>query len=197
EDPARAGPGLLTGFDRSAAILPARVELGIYDANGNAIAAATSDQAPASIADTGHFQALADGQAWTLSTQRRSAVTGEATFSVARRLAADGAFSGVAMIVLGADVLERLSEPQNLGDGSTISIVRADGWIIARNPPPAEAINLSGTANFQSMMEAPSGSYVSEASPVDGVPRIVSFRQVGDLGYVALASVSRQAALAG
>lgn len=197
EDPARAGPEILAGFDRSTAILPARVELGIYDANGNAITAATSDQSPASIADTSHFQALADGQAWTLGTQRRSAVTGEATFSVARRLAADGAFSGVAVIVLGADVLEGLWEPQNLGDGSTISIVRADGWIIARNPPPAEAINLSGTASFQNLMGAQSGSYVSEASPVDGVSRIVSFRHVGDLGYVAVASVSKQSALAG
>jgi two-component system, sensor histidine kinase PdtaS len=197
DDPAQADADVLAAFEANAAILPAQLALGIYDESGNAVTAATADGAPASIADTDYFRTVAGGAGWSLSAQQRSGATGEATFAVARRLEADGAFTGAAVAIIDADVLDRLAEPQQLGEGSTISMVRLDGWIIARDPPLAAALDLGRSPAFQNLTAAESGSYVSETSPADGVSRIVSFRQVGELGYIAIAAISTQTALAG
>lgn len=184
-------------FEAYASSIPTDLELGIYDAAGSAIAGAASAHAPATIADKDYFRALAGGATWALSAQEQNPETGEATFAVARRLENNGAFAGAAMIVINARVLERLSVPQNLGEGSTISIVRSDGWVIARSPSLPSPLDLSQSAAFDRLTAAQTGSYVSEASPADGVARIVSFRHVDDLGYIAIASVSKEAALSG
>ena len=196
DDPANAGAETLATFQDVAASLPAEVALGIYDVAGALVAAAASPGVPPAIAGTDHFAALAAGADWTLTTQVEDTGTGAASFGIVRRLGEDAAFSGAVMIVIDADVLESLARAQDFEAGSTISIVRADGWVIARSPSLPAPLNLAGTSAFDNLQADTTGSYLSPVSPADGVSRIVSFRHVGELGYIALASISLAQVLA-
>lgn len=196
EDPAAATPLILAEFAAATEAIPMEVRLGIYDADGDLVAEASSvSRLRSSIAETQFFARNAEGDRWSLSGQERNPETGDATFVVGRRLGTDSEFRGVAIIIIEADVLRRFAESQNLGEGSTISIIRSDGWVIARNPALPAPIDISNTPNFQQLQEGEAGAYVSDASPVDGVSRIVGYQHVRDLGYIAIASSAMDAVL--
>ncbi len=189
---------MLSDAQAETASAPMRMRIEIYDASGTLVAGGDSGApAEAGIAGREFFEAVAGGQPWSLSAYQNDPQSGEDTFAVARRLEADGVFTGVAVAIIGAEVLHRFAEPHNLGPGSTISVIRADGWVIARNPPLSEPMNVSGMPNFTTIEEAGAGSYESAASPVDGVTRIVGFNHVPEFGYIAIASIARETALAG
>lgn len=196
-DPA-ATPDALADFEAAATTIPMDMRVGIYDASGT-----LTESGPAtsplrdSIAGNDFFQSVAGGERWAISAQEKNPETGAATFAVARRLDGLGGFEGAAVLIIEADVLRRLGESQELGTGSTISVVRTDGWIIARSLPLPAPMNISGTANYERLMEAESGSYISASSPADGVARIVGFRRVDEHGYIAVASLSKEVVLSG
>lgn len=191
EDAANAGPATLAAFEEIAAALPADTALGIYDGDGRIVPQASSPGAPAIIAATDHFAALAAGAEWTLTAQMARADTGTAAFGVVRRLG-----TGAIMVLIDAEVLKSLSRAQDFDAGSTVSIVRADGWVIARSPSLPAPLDLAGTAAFDNLSAGATGSYMSPESPADGVSRIVSFHHVDELGYIALASISTAPVLA-
>jgi two-component system, sensor histidine kinase PdtaS len=196
-DIANASARTLTQFESIVAAIPAQMELGIYDRSGNVIAGASSRDLPASIADQDYFAEIAGGANWSLSAQANSEATGDPTFSVARRLAtSDGTFTGAIVIAVDGNVLGRIAETLDLGPASTVSIIRSDGWVIARRPPLPAPLDLSGTTAFKNLNAGEVGSYMSQTSPADGVSRIVSFRRVDDLGYVAVASIALDTVLA-
>lgn len=173
---------------------PTSVVLGIYDASGRLIGEGSTPSAPRAIDDRDYFAALRS-QEWAIGSQEE--VDNRHVFAVAKRQQRSGDLAGVVAVFVDGSVLERLAAPQDLGKGSTISIVRADGWVVARNPPLVHATDLSGTPAMAALTSADQGAYESAASPVDGVPRLVGFKQVPDLGYIALASVSQETALGG
>lgn len=194
-DPAQASADTLKRFEKVTAAMPTELAMGVYDSEGNKIADASSAHVPSSIAGEDFFRAVADGEDWSLSAQQADAANGNASFGVIKRLGGPDAFTGAVLIAIDARVLENFAEPQNLGVGSTISIVRKDGWVIARLPSLAIPLDLKGTASFDNLIAGDSGSYPA-ISPADGTSRMVSFRHVPDLGYIAIASVSMQTALA-
>lgn len=183
----------LRQFGEMSRHFPTTGVLGIYDASGRLIAGESAPNAPPTIDDRDYFSALG-AEDWALGSQED--LQGRPVFAVAQRLQQGGVFAGAAVVFVDGSVLERLAAPQDLGKGSTISLVRDDGWVIARNPPPAHPIDLSRTAAMTMLHSADQGAYQSAASPVDGVARIVGFKQVPDLGYIAVASVSQETALA-
>lgn len=185
-----AGPGAL--FAKAAATLPAKVVLGVYDANGKQVSAPPAEGAPESIARSDFLVALAQGTDWQVS-----AVTSEERpgFVVAKRLEANGTFTGVALVAIDEQVMADFWARQNLGPESTVSVLRTDGWVVARYPALTQPLDLSKLPVFQTLSSGPSGTYDSPSSPADGVARIVGFRHVPSLGLIALASVSRDAVL--
>jgi two-component sensor histidine kinase len=197
-DPAAATPQAMRDLESAMSSLPMQARVGIYNAAGDLVAAGPAT-APAmeSVADADFFDAVAGGEPWALSAQLRHPETGEATFAVARRLDSGGTFRGAALAIVDADVLRSLADSQDLGEGSTISVIRTDGWIIARTPPLSAPANVSNMENFALLMASESGSYESGVSPVDGVARIVGFHHVPELGYIAIASIARDTVLAG
>ncbi|HWA20591.1 MAG TPA: histidine kinase dimerization/phosphoacceptor domain -containing protein [Devosia sp.] len=196
-DPAQASAASLQRFNSVTALMPTTLAVGVYDATGAGVADASSPGVPSHIGDRDYFHALAAGADWAISAQEADTADGKAIFAVVRRLGPPEKFLGAVMIAIDASVLENLAAPQNLGPGSTISIVRPDGWVIARLPSLTAPLNLAGTPAFVSLTSSPVGTYISPSSPADGVSRMVAYRHVDDLGYIAIASVSLDAALGG
>jgi two-component sensor histidine kinase len=182
-------------IDAAAKALPADVFIAIYDAAGKVTPDGAADQLPANIADRDYFSAVAGGEDWALSAQEQDTATGEPVFAVAKRLVRNGAFAGVAVLAISDRVLEAFWGKQDLGPDSTISVVREDGWVIARYPPLRQAMNLGTLPVFKTLSAGEAGTYVSERSPADGVSRVVAFRHVPELNFIAIASVSRDAVL--
>ncbi|KQW81088.1 hypothetical protein ASC89_04455 [Devosia sp. Root413D1] len=175
--------------------LPTSLVLGVYDASGRIIRERSMPTAPMSIDDHDYFNALTGPEEWALGSQEE--LSGRPVFAVAKRQQVAGAFAGAVVVFLDGGVLERLAVPQELGKDSTISIVRSDGWVVARNPALIHAADLSGTSGMTTLNSADQGTYESAASPVDGIARLVGFKRVPDLGFIAVASVSKETALAG
>jgi two-component sensor histidine kinase len=182
-------------FDDALTGFPGIFHLGVYDAAGDAVLNGTADQLPVSIGDTSDFAELAAGKEWTLFTTTDVSVPGQAPFAVARRLTKDGAFAGIAMLAAGEDLLAGFAEPMKLGTDAAISLLRSDGWLVARYPALKEPINVGTSPNLQMMNETESGSYLSGPSQVDGISRIVGYRHVADRDFIAIASLSIDAVL--
>jgi two-component sensor histidine kinase len=186
-DPARAqDPALL----KTAPALPTLSEIGIYDAAGKAVARSDPSQLPDEIGSAAFFKALAGGSAAELSPQQNG-TDGKAYFFIAEPMTRDGKFSGAAVMSISADVLATLWDNLKLGTQSTISLVRTDGWIVARYPPLPQPLDLSSTPIFKTVLEHDSGTYESPVSPADGVARVVAYKHIPRLNLITFASVSQ------
>ena len=169
--------------------------VGLYDATGQAWCSSGAPGLPADISKTDFFQELAAGKSFTISRQRSDAATGKAVFVVAQRLGTDR-FGGVVALVTDGSLLRQVWLPQSLGEESTASVIREDGWLVGRYPPLPDAMNLSKAPPFTSLAGEERGVYDSPRSPADGIGRIVAFRRLPSLGIVTLASISQDAVLA-
>ena len=186
-----AGPEL----NAELAGLPADVRLGVYDAAGKRV----DDQnaaVPSDIGASEYFATLRDGGEWQVSSLLIEADGKNPQFAVARRIDRNGAFAGVAAIFISAQIMENFWSSLALGANSTVSMVRTDGWLIARYPSPRAALNLSEYELFSiHYKKAQNGSYIAAQSPADGVPRTVGYRQIEGLPVLALASISTEETL--
>lgn len=177
------------------ASLPVRATLGLYDATGTAFGDGENPLLGDSIADLDVFKALEGGGNWTISPQVQSVGGGPSVFIIAQRLGSTD-FGGVALLTIGVDVMEAMWTPLQLGKESTIALIRADGWLVARYPALPQTLQLNTAPPFTSLAAVDSGSYESARSPADGIARTVGFKRLGDLGLVAIASVSQDQILA-
>ena len=196
-DPSNLDSSLGTQFDQAANTLSGLSVLAHYDAGGNRVGQGTPAGLPLTISDTDYFAALAAGETWAISPQFRTTPDGPAYFAIARRLADGEGFRGAAILFIQGQLLQQFWSPQALGENSTASIARNDGWIVARYPELDEALNLGVLPIFEIIRSADHGNYLSPKSPADGVSRVVAFRHVPRLGLVAIASISQDAILAG
>jgi hypothetical protein len=83
-----------------------------------------------------------------------------------------------------------------LGPASTVSVIRTDGWVVARHPQLQQTLDLSETQLFTKYLpNAASGVYLSAASPADALARIVGYRTVTSWPLVATTGIERTEAL--
>ena len=184
---------IAAAFDRASSTLPVLPALRIYTADGALRWQSPGAAAAPDIAATESFSQLRDGAAPTLGYQE-----GESgSFTLSKRLERDGAFLGALVAELPGEVLYRFALPHDLGEGSTVSVIRSDGWVIARDPPLRKPLNLNSTAAWTELNKAEAGAYVSDVSPVDGMSRIVGFQHVDGMNYVAVASISKTVTFGG
>ncbi len=166
----------------------------LYDTSGEMIIRGGAREA--GIADNPAFKTLADGKPWVI-TPMLGAANSLRFFGIVRRIEREGRFAGAVAVYVSADVLGDTWNAVALGTGSTINLVRDDGWLIARYPLPPKAIDLSGEQLFDNVRAAPQGVFVSLSSPIDGVARRVAYQTLPDLGLVVSASISRTSAIEG
>jgi two-component sensor histidine kinase len=178
-------------------VFPTDVNLAVYDATGHLVPSGQPAHAPTDVSAQAAFKLIQTGQDWALTQQLADPTDGSPVFGIGRRLTRDGEFAGVALLVIGGDMLQTLWAPQKLGPDSTISIIRDDGWIVGRYPALTEPMTLAPLPVFKTLTGAATGTYLSPASPADGVARVVAFRQVPKFHFIAVASISQDSVLAG
>ena len=103
----------------------------------------------------------------------------------------DGSFGGVALATIELSFLRALISTPQLGNESTISLVREDGVVIARRSTAAKkpAENVAHSAAFRRIVSQPAGQFVG-TSAIDGVQRLYTFSRVGTTPLVLTVALS-------
>lgn len=171
--------------------LPTVVELYIIDADGNTIYSTVPGAEAVSIIDREYFTAPRGGAQFYTSPMLVSRLTGDQIFVFSKRVERNGIFAGAIMVSYSNSLLEGLWSTLGLDAGSTISLIRDDGQLMARFPPAAAPADLSALPLFTDLLPASDhGTYTSSSSPLDGIARVVSYYKVEGAPIIALASVA-------
>lgn len=172
--------------------LPPGFSYAVYDGSGTLTHSSPPDQNVANIASEPWFRAAKGGTELALAPSMSKAATTTDSFLMVRRLDKSGSFGGVATVSIPTRSLTVLADTLGLGTPSTVSLVRTDGALLARNPV-VEPTNLSGWHPFAEMVSSPDGSFEA-TSPVDGVSRIIGYWHLPNWPAIALASMDQTAA---
>lgn len=117
---------------------------------------------------------------------------GDASMAISRRLAGpDGGFAGVVVGTMRLAYFDDLFARLEIGAGGSITLMRADGRIIARNPPlpSGAAPDLSKSETAVRFAQGRSGQFTA-ASSVDGVTRLFSYRGINALPLLVNVAIS-------
>jgi diguanylate cyclase (GGDEF)-like protein len=117
---------------------------------------------------------------------------GEPSIAFSRRLSTpDGSFDGIAVGALRLAYFDDLFSRLNLGPASSVNLLRADGYMLARQPaiPAGADLDISKSAIFASMSRAGSGEFVAPGM-VDSVKRLYVFRRMAGLPLIVSVNIS-------
>ncbi|SMQ63929.1 signal transduction histidine kinase [Devosia lucknowensis] len=171
--------------------LPGDIDVYIIDADANTLFSTVDGAENVSVADREYFTALEAGATSYTSGMLVSRLTNQNIFVFSRRLSRDGSFAGAVMVSFTDALVQSFWSYLDLEPGSTISLIRRDGLLMARFPSVSEAIDLSDHVLITDYLpQSEAGTYFSEASPVDGISRVVSYRAVPGTEILALASIA-------
>src|SRR5690606_14357871 len=136
------------------------------------------------ISTNDEFLELKAGKPWVIT-----AMLGDAStlrfFGIARRIERNGKFAGVVAAYMAADALSDVWGQLALGPGSSVNIIRRDGWLVTRFPVPDKALNISDQEMFSNQLpKSPEGVFTSRPSPIDNLVRLVAYTTLEDLGLI-------------
>lgn len=182
--------GTVRDLDQAVAALPGAVYVWVFDADGRTVLTNEPEFASISIADRDYFAALKAGAEWDIGPLLTGRHTGRKVFPIGRRIERDGQFLGVAVIYVPADLLAQFWQSMDLGPGSTVGLLRDDGWLVARYPVPERTLTLAGYVLFtEHLPKASEGFYEAATSPADGVARVVGYRRVESLPLITVVGI--------
>ncbi|MGM3276689.1 diguanylate cyclase [Ralstonia sp. 24A2] len=129
--------------------------------------------------------------------QARSRAGVEAIALSRRMNRRDGTFAGTALVAIDLDYFRQLLEKLDVGPRGVTAIVRIDGTLVARNPPPSatRAFSLNKSLVFPRMVNQESGFYVAPSAS-DGVLRLYTFQRVPGTPFIAVVAPAMDDALA-
>ena len=191
----RLGPeiksGAITGVENikdAVYGLPGHVQAYVVSADGVTLYSTDPQVKPIDIRDREYFSVLAKGAFEYISPLLVSRLNGEQIFVYSRRLQRGNAFAGAVMISFSADMLSSIWQLVDLGPGSTVSIMRSDGKVVARYPKPPGPIDLGGYVLFTDYLKKRDNGVYEAVSPADSARRIVGYRRVPGTDLVVQAS---------
>jgi len=189
--------GSIADIRQAVGDLPQGFQYSVYDETGRLRFSSVPEAVGIEVSDREYFRRLREGESVVVSPQLKERLSGEQVFVVARRISRHGRFHGAASIAIPTKAMDEFWARMELGPRSTIALVRSDGWLVARHPQLPETIDLTETRLFKDFLpETKEGVYLSEASPADGLTRIVGFRQVDSWPLVATTGIDKGEALA-
>ncbi|WP_353645087.1 histidine kinase dimerization/phosphoacceptor domain -containing protein [Mesorhizobium sp. WSM2239] len=175
--------------------LPRGFQYSVYDETGQLRFSSVKEAIGINVSDREYFQELRDGSGIVISPLLDERLSNESVFVVARRIVRSGEFHGAASIAIPAARMAGFWSSMNLGPFSSVSVIRTDGWLVARFPALGKTMDLSNTPLLDAA-RAQSGVYHSGTSPVDGKARIVGFWRVDGAPVIAVAGIERGEVLA-
>jgi two-component sensor histidine kinase len=178
--------------------LPAGVVIVAYDQNGQSTEFLNYAPGNVDISDRGYFNQLKDGSSWVISHVISDRVTGEQTFAVGHAILRDGAFAGAVVAYAPMQVFNTTWLSMG-GKDSNAFIVHEDGGLTARIPTrSSEVFDRPLPEDFVAQFfSAERGAYAAEASPIDGIKRVVGWARVDGEPLVAAIGISTDELLKG
>jgi signal transduction histidine kinase/ActR/RegA family two-component response regulator len=143
---------------------------------------------PIDISDRSYFLAHRDhpGLGLSISQPLTSRLDGALSLPISRRISrADGSFAGVAMTLLRLSYFQNLFSAIDLGEHGIVNLVSTNGFLVARTPLIEKDIgrDMSGSDMFTLLARSPVGHFEARAS-IDGITRLYTYRQIGNLPLV-------------
>jgi diguanylate cyclase (GGDEF)-like protein len=169
----------------------------VLDAEGNVVA--SSGPLPAerlNLADRDYFrvqQQRHDVGPYVSQPYRSRLRDGAQSVAVSRRLTSpDGAFRGVVLAGLRLAYFESILSRLDLGTSGTASLVRADGQLVLSHPARANGLtpDLSGSDVLHRIIRSGRSGQIVSTSRIDGLERLHSYRQVGNLPLLLVVGTS-------
>ncbi len=177
--------------------LPEGFQYSVYDEDGNLRLSSVPEAIGIDVSDREYFRRLKAGEQVVVSPQLEERLSGEQVFVVARRISRNNLFHGAASIAIPTRTMDEFWSKMELGPLSAVTVVRADGLMVARHPQMPQALDFSRSRLFSQLLStSTSGFYHSESSIADGVARIIGYHKVEDWPIIATSGVDRQEALA-
>jgi len=193
--PIRRATEDIASIEEAIGDLPLGFQYSVYDETGWLRLSSIRNATGVNVSDREYFRELRDGKDSVISPLLDERLSNERIFVVARRIVRSGEFIGVASIGIPAARMADFWSSMNLGPHSSVSVIREDGWLIARFPAVNATMNLGGTPVFADP-DKDNGVYHSGVSPADGQTRIVGFWRVEGAPVIATAGIERGQALA-
>jgi len=166
--------------------------LNVVNAKGDYIYSSI-DQVPAiNVTDRDYFKILRDNATAGLiiSPPLISHRTGKWTIILSRRLNfEDGEFAGIVISVLNLNYFEEFFQTLNLGKNGMVALFDKEFRLAARYPMLENAMGkVTHLSAKQFIAKGITHAVFHSTSPLDGIDRMYSFRQLGDLGFIVYAS---------
>jgi len=192
DQPIRTSAGAIADIRQAVGDLPVGFQYSVYDETGRLRFSSVPEAIGIEVSDREYFRRLRDGDPIVISPQLEERLSGEQVFVIARRISRNGQFHGAASIAIPTRAMDEFWGMMELGPNSTVSVIRTDGWLVARHPQLPQTIDLRGTPLFTDYLPvASSGFYHSAISPADGLTRIVGYSKVDHWPLVATTGVER------
>ncbi|GAB3455589.1 hypothetical protein GCM10027321_08320 [Massilia terrae] len=104
----------------------------------------------------------------------------------------DGSLKMIVEIAVDMSYFDRIYRSLNLGEGSRLTLMRRDGWVIMATPmtPDALQLNLANSPVLARLTRANSGAFRNEDSVVDHRDRIIGYATVPESQVVAVATIT-------
>jgi len=177
--------------------MPPGVSVSLADPNGHVVY---------STSDTGNGSGLGEAygltaaqltpeRPWYVSAMVKDPGNGERVFLLAQRVERQGKLAGEVIVRIPVEVMAGVWRSLDLGPGSTVGLLRDDGWQVARHPAVDKPTNLAGYVLFTDYLKNNSAGVYDAVSPIDGEKRIVGYRKVPNAPLIVTASISRDFAM--
>jgi len=185
-------------FDRATAA-PYKGDLVLLNETGSIIADSTSlTPRQDNFSDRSSFQHHRDNNSLALLVDgpfRTRWGFKDLCISFSRRIPSnDGRFVGVASASMRLTYFDQLFRTLDVGPGSTINLLGANGILLARQPESNGRTyvgqDFSMRQNFKRVLSEVNGSFTA-VSDLDGVQRLYTFSRVGDLPLIVVVAQSR------
>jgi diguanylate cyclase (GGDEF)-like protein/PAS domain S-box-containing protein len=177
-------------------------DLFITDENGNILRQSSgADEIGQNVANTDYFKAQANQrpQGLYIGKPFNNGLSHHTwAIPLSRRIVmADGSFGGIVFGSLNIDYVINVFNSVELGKDSAVTIIGADGTLIARHPFKVEDIGLdmSKSAVMHAFSNSPKGA-VEVRGLIDGIMRLYRYRQIADLPLVVSVGQSRSSIMA-
>jgi diguanylate cyclase (GGDEF)-like protein/PAS domain S-box-containing protein len=177
-------------------------ELAIYDETGRLPATIGEPNRPGpDVGDRAYFQhhKNATGRDAFVGPPVKDGISGAWTVTLSRRFNhPDGGFAGVVLASIAIEYFSQLYQTFDVGSHGTISLLSADGIMMARNRDPLTYVgtDLSKVTLFREpLSQMPAGAYYFK-SPLDGLERLGLFNRSNQFPLVVLATMDIEQVMA-